>query len=191
MEFEFYPGNRIRYICKSKKIFRRQEPLAIILFFYIIYCKGSAAKKKSGSIWETFVLFFNFFKNVFISLHLLMWHMHPYTSVKEQLVGVDSYPSVDSGDWTEVIGLEATLFTPWTMSQSTNTPCFCCFKQVTYPFVVNFILTLSLNKPWPASKLTYNFEFSSSFGLTKCSILEFNAHCRLACGEWYTVNTNT
>lgn len=96
----------IRYICKSKKIFRRQEPFAIILFLYIIYFKGSAAKKKSGSIWETFVLFFNvFFFWVFISLHLLMWHMHPYTSVKEQLVGLDSHPSVDSRDCTEVVRL--------------------------------------------------------------------------------------
>lgn len=87
----------IRYICKSKKIFRRQEPFAIILFLYIIYFKGSAAKKKSGSIWETCFIFLTFLLNVLISLHLLMWHMHPYTSVKEELVGVDSYPSVDSG----------------------------------------------------------------------------------------------
>lgn len=58
----------IRYICKSKKIFRRQEPFAIILFLYIIYFKGSAAKKKSGSIWETFVLFFNVF---FLSFYFI------------------------------------------------------------------------------------------------------------------------
>lgn len=88
----------IRYICKSKKIFRRQEPFAIILFLYIIYFKGSLVQLKRNRALFGRLLFFNVFLNVFISLHLLMWHMHPYTSVKEQPVGVDSHPSVDSRD---------------------------------------------------------------------------------------------
>jgi hypothetical protein len=48
---------QIRSICKSKKMLRRQDPFAIILFLYIIYFKGSASKKKWALFERLFCCF--------------------------------------------------------------------------------------------------------------------------------------